>query len=232
MNADKKRAILVGVLFIIGTAAGIFSVIFSSPILGSLDFLTKVSANKFQIVISALLVLIMGFALAFIPIVIFPILKKHNEAMALGYVVFRGALETVTYFGIAMGWLLLIPFSQGYMTSVVSDAPYFQSIGILLKKAAEISAAGTAIVFPIGAVILYLAFYQSRLIPRWLSVWGLIGVLLHFAVSGIGGMFALASPLPAILSILNLPIALQEMFMAVWLIVKGFNSSSVVFRSN
>ena len=97
MKANRKTAIIVGVLYIIGTVAGILSVVFSTPILDGSDFLIKVSANENQFVVAALFVLLMGLALAMVPVVMFPILKKHNQALALGYVVFRGALETTTY---------------------------------------------------------------------------------------------------------------------------------------
>ena len=111
MNTNRTTATIVGVLFIIGTVAGVLSVVFTSPILNDPDYLIKVSANPNQIALGALFVLTMGFALAMVPVVIFPVLKKHNEVLALGYVVFRGGLETVTYLVSAISWLLLIPFS-------------------------------------------------------------------------------------------------------------------------
>ena len=114
MNSNRKTAIIVGVLFVIGTVAGVLSVVFTSPILNDPDYLMKISANENQIVIGAIFVLLMGFTLAMIPVMIFPILKKHNEVLALGYVVFRGALETVTYLAIAISMLILIPLSQEF----------------------------------------------------------------------------------------------------------------------
>src|SRR4051812_28637261 len=104
MNSDRMIAAIVGVLFIVGTVAGVLSVVFTGSILGDPDYLSKVSVNETQIIIGALLVFIMGFALAMVPVVIFPTLKKHNEILALGYVVFRGALETVTYIAVAISW--------------------------------------------------------------------------------------------------------------------------------
>ncbi len=89
MNSNRKTAIIVGVLFIIGTVAGILSRVITGPILDTSDYLIKVSANENQIIIGALFVLIMVFALAMVPVVMFSIFKKHNEALALGYVVFR-----------------------------------------------------------------------------------------------------------------------------------------------
>ncbi len=89
MDSYRKTAIIVGVLFIIGTVAGVLSVL-TRPFLDDTDYLIKVSENENQMIIGTLLVLIMGIALAMVPVFMFPIFKKHNEALALGYVVFRG----------------------------------------------------------------------------------------------------------------------------------------------
>lgn len=222
---DKKRAAIVGWLFIAGTIAGILSSILSVSILGKPDYLSRISAHLIKFTLSASLVLIMGFSLALIPLFLYPTLKKHNEVMALGYVVFRGGLETVTYLGIAGSWLLLSILGGRNSAAGVLDNGSIPTISFMLKKAAEVSAIGTALIFPLGALMLYLVLYQSRLIPRWLSVWGLIGVLLHFAISGLAGMFTLTKPLPEIIYVLNIPIAIQEMYMAVYLIIKGFRPS-------
>jgi hypothetical protein len=81
------------------------------------------------------------------------------------------------------------------------------------------------IVFSLGALMIYYLFYQSKLIPRWLSVWGLIGAILYLAA----GLFAIFSVDFSIL--LEAPLALQEMVLAVWLIVKGFNPSAIASES-
>jgi hypothetical protein len=78
------------------------------------------------------------------------------------------------------------------------------------------------IVFALGALMLYSILYQSRLIPRWISIWGLIAILMHFATAFLV-MFGQIEMLSPLVLGLNLPIFLQEMVMAVWLIVKGFN---------
>jgi hypothetical protein len=158
-----------------------------------------------------------------IPAVIYPVLKKQDEVMALGYIIFRGALEAFTYVVIVISWLLLVALSREYGIAGNPNALYFQTLGNLLRQAAQVGATMTAMVFPLGATMLYVVFYQSKLIPRWLSVWGLIGVGLHLAYTGLGGMFALVPATTTIWDVLNLPIFLQEMVMAVWLIVKGFN---------
>jgi Domain of unknown function (DUF4386) len=226
MNDDRKTAIIVGVLFIIGTVAGILSVVFSTSILDGPDFLIKVSANENQFMQAALFVLTMGLALAMVPVMLFPIFKKYNEAIALGYVVFRGALETVTYIAMVITWLFLLILSQEYVKAGAPDASYFQTLGTLLLKGNELISTVLIIVFSLGALMLYYLFYRSKLIPRWISVWGFIAILLHL-VTGFLILFHLMSPFSTINTIMNLPIFLQEMVMAVWLIVKGFNSSAV-----
>ncbi|MBK5191061.1 MAG: DUF4386 domain-containing protein, partial [Methanosarcinales archaeon] len=85
MDSHRKTAISVGILFITATVAYSLGVIFLDPILGGSDYLTKVSENENQVIIGALLVLIDAVAVAGIGIVIYPILKKHNETLALGY---------------------------------------------------------------------------------------------------------------------------------------------------
>ena len=219
MNAtNRKTAVIVGVLFIIGTAAGILSAVFTGSIFSDPDYLIIVSANQNQIIIAALCVLIMGFALAMIPVILFPIFRKQNEALALGAVLFRGALEAVAYIAMVISWLLLITLSQSYTTAGAPDASYFQTLGALLLEAGDWINQILAIVFSLGALMIYYLFYQSKLIPRWLSVWGLIGALLYLVVPLLG-LFGFN------LEILMAPLALQEMVLAVWLIVKGFNSS-------
>jgi hypothetical protein len=224
MNSNKKIARLVGALFIIGTVAGVLSVVFTSPILNDPDYLLKISGNEQRITIGAIFVLIMGFALAMVPVVMFPIFKKQNESLALGYVVFRGALETVTYMVAAISTLLLIPLSQEYVQAGSLEASYFQTLGTLLQGVTHLPM--TIFVFSLGALMFYTLLYRSKLIPRWLSVWGFIAIMLQLA-TGFLIIFGLQTAFSNLNIIMNFPIFLQEMVMAVWLIVKGFNSSSI-----
>lgn len=227
-RTNNKTAIIVGVLFILGTVAGILSVVLTNVVLITPSYLTKVSAAESQIILGAIFVLIMGFTLAMVPVMMFPILKKQNEALALGYVVFRGTLETVTYIATAISMLLLIPLSQEYLKASAADASYFQTLGDLLQGVAHLPM--TVFVFSLGALIFYYLLYQSNIIPRWISVWGLIAIILHFA-TGFLIIFDLQTENSVWNTAMNLPIFLQEMVMAVWLIAKGFNPSAIAAGS-
>ena len=230
MNSINKTAGIVGVLFIIGTIAGMLSYVFTGPVLGDPDYLGKVSANEIQIIAGALFVLIMGFALALVPVMMFPILKKYNEALALGYVVFRGALETVMYIILAISWLFLIPVSQEYVKAGTTVTSYFQTLGVVLLEGHDLIGPVQTIVFCLGALIFYYLLYQTNLIPRWLSGWGLIAIIPYLA-AGLLVLFGFFGSLSTSEIVLEFPLALQEMVMAVWLIMKGFNQSAIASLS-
>ncbi|HEU0295970.1 MAG TPA: DUF4386 domain-containing protein [Anaerolineales bacterium] len=227
---NRKTAIIVGVLYIIGTVAGILSLASTGPILEGPDYLTQVFTNPNQIVIGALLVLTMGLALAMVSMMMFPVLKRYNEALAVGYVLFRGALEAVIDLAVVIGWLSLPLISQKYIKASAAESFYFQALGDLVLEAHDQIGHVLTIVFILGALMFYYVLYQSKLVPRWLSSWGLLAAIPYF-VSGVAGLFGLLSPMSTVQMVLVLPLALQEMVLAVWLIVKGFNSSSVNVRS-
>ena len=119
MSADRKAAIWIGVLYIIGTVALVLSLVVTDGVLAGPAYLAQVAAQPNQVVIGALLVLLAGFALVMVPVVFWPVGRRYNETLAMGYVVFRGGLETVVYIVGALGWLLLIPLSTpaGYGTA-------------------------------------------------------------------------------------------------------------------
>lgn len=217
MKNKQITARVIGILFIIGTAAGILSVVFLGAFQGDQEILAQVAVNQNKVVIGSLLILIMGFALAMIPVLLYPIFKKTHEVLALGAVLFRGALEAFVYMAQALLWLLLIPLSQQYMAD---GGSILNQVGGIFTGVDTMFAHVLSLVFSLGALMIYYVFYQTRLVPRWLSIWGLVGGILYFA-SPLLGIFGIEA------GFLMLPLALQEMVLAVWLIIKGFNSEAL-----
>ena len=228
-DAHRKTAVTVGILFIIGTVAGILSGLVTLPLLEDADYLSRVATNESQIVLGAVMVLVMGFPLAMIPVIMFPIFKRYSELLALGAVVFRGVLEAVTYIILALGLLLLIPLSREFVNADNPTASYFQSLGVLLTELSYWTNHILAIVFTIGAGMLNWLFFKTKLIPNWLALWGLVGAILYF-VAPIVNMFD-PQHLPLSLGVkwgyLMIPLAIQEMVFALWLIAKGFNPPAI-----
>ena len=213
----RKTAIVAGLLFIIGDIAGMLSVLVTRGLLEGPGALTRIAANQNQVVLGALLVLVMGFALALVPVVLFPVFKKYNEVLALGCVVFRGALETVAYMASAGAWLLLVELSREH-AAASAGASQFHALSTLL--AGPTPGYLISIAFSLGSLLFYYLFYQSRLVPRWLSVWGLAGAVLYLA-SPLLDMFGHG------FGLLMAPLAVAEIVLAVWLIVRGLNVSAL-----
>jgi Domain of unknown function (DUF4386) len=226
MNPNRKTATIAGLLYIIGTVAGILSAVFTNSIFNAPDFLVQVAGHETKVIIGVLFIFTMGFSLAMVPVVLYPILEKQNEVLAIGYVVFRGALETVTYIAIGMCMMLTIKLGQEYVAAGVSASSGFQMLSALLLKARDLCTLSTIFVFSLGALLFYSALYQSKLIPRWISAWGLIAIVLHLA-TGVLILFGFQTTFSTMNMVMNFPIFLQEMVMAVWLIVKGFNLSAI-----
>ena len=229
MDSNRKTAIIVGVLFISATVFSILGTgVFIEPILDDPDYLLKASANENQVLIGVLLELIAAGAVAGTAIALFPIFKKHNEALALGYVGGR-TIEGVSIIVSAIGALSLLTLSGEYVAAA-PDAPNIQTLGtVLLAERDWNFLVGPNIVFSVNALMVSYLLYQSRLVPRFLSVWGLIGAPLILA-AGLLIMFGFPrfSPISALLA---LPIASFEMVLAGWLIVKGFNPSAIASKS-
>jgi hypothetical protein len=228
MNTHRNIARTMGILYILGTISGILSRVVTGPILSSQDLLASVSAKGNQVTMGALFVLTMGLALAMVPIVGYPVLRKHNEILALGYVVFRGALESAYYIAIVVSWLLLLPLSQVYQAGS-PEAPNLRILATVLLEAKEIAVFGM-IVFCLGGLMFYTLLFRSRLVPRWLSGWGLIALVMNIS-AGLLMTFGFFGPISPISDVLQIPIFLQEMVLAVWLIVKGFNPSAMAALS-
>jgi len=225
MDSHRKTATIVGVLFIIATIAGMMGAIFIGPITDDPDYLVNTSAHENEVALGALLTLIMGVSLVGIAVMIFPILKKVNEGLALAYVGFR-TLECVILIIVAMSLLSLLTLSQEYVKAGASDATSFEAQGAVLLAQTEWSNIPVDMVFGLGCLIVYYLLYQSRLVPRPLSAWGFIGGTLML-VSAPLGAFGVINFLDTPSVLLNLPIFALEMVLAAWLIVKGFNPSAI-----
>jgi hypothetical protein len=221
MNTYKKTARIAGILFIVATAAALLSTPFLAPVNAS-NYLTAVSAQGNQVTTGALLAFIAAAASAGIAISLYPVLRKYHEGLALGAVGFR-LIEGVFYIVSVIGLLLLITLSREFVQAGAPDSPYFQTLGALLLAGYHWSGnVGSLLAFCLGALMYYYIFYQTRLVPRWLAGWGIIGAAMCM-VAGLLVMFRVIGPMSAPQVVLALPIAVPEMVLAVWLIVKEFN---------
>jgi hypothetical protein len=227
MNTNRKTAIIVGVLFLTAMVTSLLGGIWLESIISAPDYLITVSAYETQVIIGVLLELTNGIAVVSIAVLMFPIFKKHDEALALGYVALR-IIEAVIIIAAVISPLTLIALSQQYLSAGAAEAAYFQSLAnSFLVVRAHLVGLLLAIFFSLGALLFYYLLYQSKLVPRFISVWGFIGaalVLTWNLLETFGNSISWGM-------ILALPIILNEIFLGIWLIGKGFNSSAIASES-
>ena len=224
MSSYRNTAIIVGALFIIATVTSILTIVFLGTTLETPLNYDTVSSNANQVIISVIFWIILAASVTGIGFMMYPILKKYNEGLALGYVSFR-LTESICIIISSITLISLLTISQDTFAGNFEITSY-QTIGSLLLTLQDWSfEIGTLIFLGLGGLFLYYPLYELKLVPRVLSIWGLIGAacILFY---GLLGLFGLTADSVA-LNILAAPIAIQEMVFAVWLIVKGFNTSAI-----
>jgi hypothetical protein len=225
LDAHRQTAVVVGMLFVIATLTPLLSAAFIGSIYEP-AYLTAVSASENQVLIGVLLLLTMTAAIVSIPILLFPILKKQHESLALGYVgarIFEGFFSAVNIIAI----LSLLSLSRKFIGAGAIAVAHFQTSGALLLAQFNWGSLLLDVPFCISAIVLNYLLYKAKLVPRWLSGWGFIGGAVWLPTVP----FRMFSLLPESLEVLALIIAAQEMVFAVWLIAKGFNLSAVNSKS-
>ena len=229
VNTHRKNALGAGILFVIADIAGFSSI----PFLGFVnnpDYLIKVAENRNPLVTGGLLILTMELACSGIAIWLFPVLKKQNEALALWAVGLR-MIEVICGIVSAIGLLALIPLSQEFLKAGTPDASSFQTLGAVIQTTRAWSRdVFMLFAWGLGALLYNYIFFQAKLLPRWLSGWGIVAILLHLA-SCLLTIFDIIGPSSPMQIFLLAPSALQEIVLAIWLIVKGFDPSAIASLS-
>ncbi len=214
------------ILLIVGTIFGILS---SIPALESQDYLIKLSSIKLQVLIAVFFQFAMASVYGLIAVIIYPVIKKYNEKIALGYFGFRIIGAMFLFFGI-VSLLLLLFISQSFISAGQPDSSHFQIIGQLLRAGRDwMNHVAMILPWCIGGLLLYYCFYRMKIIPIWLSFWGLIGSTLTLSATLLL-MFDLIKIVTPIYFIMLIPTALLDLVLAVYLIIRGFNP--IVYDSN
>ena len=231
MKTYRMNAVMAGALYFLGTVFGVSGAIVGGEVLSSIvtnkplegvDMLGLVAANSSQLTGGAFFTLMMGISLVAVTVFLYPLFRKDSEVLALGMLLFRGALEGTFYFVSTLGILTLVALGNEYVAAGANLAA-LQSMGNTLYQFQDFVGPVGTIVFLIGATCLYISFYRTRLIPRWLTVWGLVGVVPYFAYALLH-FFHLDTGYGFYLQMVLAP---QELVMGAWLVIKGFNLDAV-----
>jgi hypothetical protein len=207
MVTTRTAATVIGVLFLAADAAGAAALLVGGRLVSAPVDVAALQAHGNRVVAAALLTLLMGVLLALIPVVGFPVFRRHDEVLATGYLVFRGALEMIGYAATAFVWL-----AMAHIAPVPGGSAVINALARLPDAAIN---PYVDIIFGLGALILSWLLLRARLVPGWLAVWGLAGGALYLAQGAAAAFGSGWGPLVV-------PLALQEITLAIWLIVKGF----------
>jgi hypothetical protein len=228
LTTYRKTEISVALLWIVTAIGAIGGAILINPIINAPDYLTMVFPKSATITSGMFGWMINDIGIVFIGLLMYPILKKHSESMALGYLSMRMFESLLMIVGVFFA-LMLIPLSRDFINVGTVDVSTLQTIGSILKQAENWFLNLLQLIFlGIGGLILNVIFYQTKLVPRAISIFGFIGyaLLLPAAVIGLYGILDPTPGGPG--SILAVPVALWEIIiMPVWLFTKGFDTSLI-----
>jgi hypothetical protein len=221
MNSYRTTARVVGAMYVAGFVVGIGGEMLIKSVLDAPNHLPIVSASSMTVVIGALLWMMAVVWDVAHGVLMFPILKLYNERIAVGYLAFR--IMDAAFIAIMVLLILLqIPLASEYLKAVAPNTIYLQSLSSVLTQGSLYAYNIGMITLGIAGLMLCYTLYKAKLIPRPLAIWGLVGYAIIFCgmVSEImGSGLGLASSIPG---------GLWELFIGMWLIVKGFNASAVV----
>lgn len=225
VGPDRRTAVIVGVLFVIALVPFLIGGALYGPSTGPSDFLESAYPDRGAVTLGILLEFVAVMAIPLIGVFMFPVLRRYHEALALAYVGFR-SLEALLLIAIEAKLLSLIDLSDDHLNTAGTDASQLQAMGDSLLSEKDQVFALYVLVFGMGALIFYGMLYRSRLVPRWLSGWGfasaawmLAGTVL-FMFDAFSGSWESAMEV-----IFVIPIPLNEIALAFWLILKGFDRS-------
>jgi hypothetical protein len=225
VRSERGSAIAVGVLYIAATVAGVLSQVVSGTSLAGPGISADLATNEPRVIAVAFFLLVMAVTVSGVAVMMYPILMqdadtKVKEGLSIWYVGTRIAEGTLFVVAL-LGLFALLALSKAFVTPGVAGDSSLQIAGTVLWVVWDHAWMLGLSVFCVGAVMLYYLLYESKRVPRWLSVWGLIAAPLML-VAGFS-LVVTGDPNSTFSSILYAPLGLQEMALAVWLLVRGFN---------
>ena len=212
MKNDRMTAILVGAFFLIAMMASLIGGGMLETIFNAEGFIEQLDSLNSQISVGVLLEVVNALAVLGIAFLMFPIIRRHNEGMAIGYAGFR-ILESLFCILAALFPMVLVSLDRNLLTAGNQDIQAFSEL--LLTARAQVTGVFIPLFFGLGALIFYTFLYRTRLLPRFIAVWGWVAVVLMYAVNLVDLSLTVGI-------IFALPIILNEILMGFWLIMRGF----------
>ena len=234
MNLNKKTGRILGILFFLVMVFWYLGFAILNPILNDPNYLELIYAQQTKVLTGVLFELLEVSLVMGIAFILFRILKIHSDSLAISYVGFR-IFESIMLVIALMCPLILITLSYEYIENSTSDLQYYELLGIIFKEIRQDwSLYVLALFHPLAAMPMYYFFFRTKLVPRFLSVWGFLAafwlLLDQVILESFGLGFGRISGNP----ISGIPMGANEVVLGIWLIIKGFDKSrlNALIKSN
>ena len=228
MTTHRRTALAAGLLYLL-TFISIPRLVLYGPLLTDPNFVLS-SASDTGILWAAILELIVSFAIVGTGVALFPIVKRQNEGVALGFVTARVFEAGVIAVGI-ISLLTVVTLRQS-----VGSAPGPEAASLITTGRALVAIQnwtfliGQGLLPGINALLLGSLMYRSGLVPRIIPALGLIGGPLMIS-SALGQVLGVNGQYSAWSLIALLPIFAWEFSLGLWLVFKGFKRSAPMFAA-
>ncbi|MBB5867114.1 hypothetical protein F4553_000493 [Allocatelliglobosispora scoriae] len=223
MSTHRKTAVVVGSLFILAAVTSIIGLILYGPLLNDADYVTGGDAHQAEIASGALLEVVAAFSLVGIAVLMFPIVRRRNEAVALGYASFRLMEATIIVIG-AMSLLAVVTLNKDFTGA--DAASYLTGSKLLIAVHDWTFLFGPNLALGPSTLMMGVFLHRTRLVPRTIAILGMVGGTLIF-VSAVPVLFGAYDQLSVWGAVGALPVFAYEMSLAVWLIAKGFHPAAM-----
>jgi hypothetical protein len=222
MGIGRKKEWLIGILYLLIFVAGILSVVY---FLEEPGYLSKISSHEDAIYRGGLFQLIMALFYLIVAYLFYTIVQKDDHKLTIVFLGLRFTSVAFHILGVVL-LILFIPLGQYFQEAGLPENSYFHVLGEMLRGFRDLlNHGGMIFMYVLGSLVLYYILFKRKLVARWLSVLGCLGGLMTLLASllYVFGFINLVTPL---YMILNLPLALQEILLAIYLMTKGFNHQS------
>ena len=224
MNSTRRSAVAAGVFFIVAAVTAIIGLALEGAVLNDPRYIVAGSGDDTRVILGAFFEVILAISVIGTAVTLFPIVKRQNEGIALGYVAGRVVEAVVIVVGI-ISILSVVRLRRDFAGATGPDAASLVAIGKSLVAIHDWTFLfGPSLAIGVNTLLLAYLMYTSNLVPRVIAVLGLIGGPLVFA-SGTAVMFGLYQQLSVWGAIAAIPVFAWEMSLAVWMIARGFRPS-------
>ncbi|WKB81763.1 DUF4386 domain-containing protein [Cellulophaga lytica] len=221
----ENKEKIIGLFLFIGLIAGVFSI---APSIDSANYLTEATTNSNQVIIAAIFQFIMSLVYLGIAILLYPIVKQFSLSLSIGFLSFRILAVTLSILGTILMLGLLI-LSDNYVKGTSINFIEIQTLADILKSSRDtVNHIFMILILCIGNIMLYVIFIKSKLLPKWISIWGITGAVLSIIASGLV-LFSILDIITVEYIVLNVPTAILDIVLGIWLMFKGFNKKSLLY---